>query len=60
MDTCIFSPWVGGREYENDINLASATLFCETIALCISNARDFLKTLCKVASEIKMSVLVLH
>ena len=41
MDSCIFLSFGGGGEYEIDVDLVSAILVCEAIALCISNARDF-------------------
>lgn len=43
------------EEYETYAKMVKITLFCETIVLT-DNARGFLKTLCKVVLEVKMSV----
>ena len=53
----MFSLFVLREEYETNTNLVRGIIFCETIAPHMGNAREFLKTLCKVVSEVKMSVL---
>ena len=48
--------FVSREEYETYTKMVMIILFCETIVLLTDNASGFLKTLCKVVLEVKMSV----
>ena len=48
--------FVSREEYETYTKMVRIILFCETIVLLTDNARGFLKTLCKIVLEVKMSV----
>lgn len=52
----MFSLFVLREEYETNTNLVRGIIFCETITPHMCYAKEFLKTLCKVVSEVKMSV----
>ena len=48
--------FVSREEYETYTKIVRIILLCETIVLLTDHARGFLKTLCKVVLEVKMSV----